>query len=225
MGSADMKHTESAKRRHFGSILTMVLVASVLLAGCVQKGPILVDAVYQVPVGVTPDRAPEAVVGLIPFKDERGKTDSVAGKRFNSLSDTTNDLVVQGTVSDKVTTAVRRSLVARDITVKELAGWDLTEPGIPAAPVSLVLSGEIKTFWAEAVSSVANTKVTARVEVRVVAADPVQKKIVRVLNVNSSLERTNVTFSSAFVEATMSEALSAAINQIFSDQEFANGFK
>jgi hypothetical protein len=132
---------------------------------------------------------------------------------------------VQGTVSDKVTAGVKRAFSARDIAAKDLAGWDLTEAGIPAAATDLLLGGEIKTFWIDTISSAANTRVTTKIEMRVVVADPKQRKIVRVLNVNSSLERGSVAFSTRLVEETISEALTAAVNQIFSDQELMSRFR
>jgi hypothetical protein len=208
-----------------GLYLGMVLVlALAVLSGCAGRGPILVDFRYQPAAGFTPEETPRVTVAVAPFKDERGRTESVAGRRFNSTNDKANNLVVQGTVSDKVTEAFKAALRLRDIPISEARAWDLTEEGIPAAG-SLVLSGQIKTLWVDSVSAFANTTVSAKVEIRVVAADPVQKKVVRALTVTSSIERKNVVYSTAFTEETMAEALTAAVNQVFSDEELKKRLK
>jgi hypothetical protein len=200
-----------------------VLLAA-FLSGCAHKGPLLLDFTYQPPKGTTA-MASKVTVGVSPFKDERGKVESVIGKRFMSLSNETNDLVVQGAVSDKVTTALKNALKARDIPVKDIAAWDLTDTGIRADGANLLISGEIKTLWVESTSSLANTTVKADVQLRVLVADTAEKKIIRTVNVNSMMERQNITYSSAFVEETLAEALSTAIDQIFADAELKNRLK
>lgn len=200
-----------------------VLLAA-FLSGCAHKGPLLLDFKYQPPKGTTAI-ASKVTVGVSPFKDERGKVESVIGKRFMSLSNETNDLVVQGAVSDKVTTALKNALKARDIPVKDIAAWDLTDAGIRADGANLLISGEIKTLWVESTSSLANTTVKADVQLRVLVADTAEKKIIRTVNVNSMMERQNITYSSDFLEETLAEALSTAIDHIFADEELKNRLK
>jgi len=218
---------ETGRKR--GKYISLIMVAAALIAGlvsgCARKGPILVNFSYAQQQGSTVEQTPKAIVGISPFKDERGKPVSVAGKRFDSLNDSVNDLVVQGTVSEKLTKALDRALSARGIAWRDSAAWDLTEAGVPAEGATLVIGGEIKTLWVESLTAFANTKVTAKVELRIVAADPVQKKIVRVLNVNSMIERSRVNYTTTFVQETMTEALTAAINQLFQDEELQARFK
>jgi hypothetical protein len=52
-----------------------------------------------------------------------------------------------------------------------------------------------------------------------------QKKIIRVVNVNSMMERQNVTFSTDAAEGALSDALTAAIDQIFADEELQKRLK
>ena len=196
----------------------LALMAAALLQGCAHKGPILTDFAYQVPQAAVQETG-RVAVGVGPFKDSRGKTDSVAGKRFGAMDDEVNDLVVQGTVSEKVTAALKAALKTHGLSVRDSAGWDLTEADIPANGTKIIMSGEIKTLWIEALSSFANTKVTAKVELRILVADTEQKKVIRTLNVNSTIERQAVAYSRGLVQNTLSEALSAALNQIFSDEE------
>lgn len=200
------------------SFLLLVLVATAVSQGCAHKGPLLTDFTYQAPQTAVPE-AGRPAVGISPFRDSRGKTDSVAGKRFSAIDDEVNDLVVQGTVSEKVTTALKAALKARGLSVKDSAGWDLTETGIPANGAKIIVGGEIKTLWIEALSSFANTKVTARVELRILVADTELKRVIRTLNVSSTIDRQAVAYSKGLVQNTLSEALSAALNQMFNDEE------
>lgn len=205
-------------RTFFVMAAAAAVISAGILTGCAQKGPILLDFGYQTPPGAAAG-APAVVVAIAPFKDDRGKEASVAGRRYAALRDTATELVVQGTVSDKVTSSLKEALRARGVTTQDAAGWDLTIPGIPSTDANLLISGEIKKLWVETVSSLANTTATANVELRIVTADVKQKKIIRTLNLTSMIERRNVTFSAAFVESTLSEALSVALNQIFNDEE------
>ncbi len=182
------------------------------------------DFKYQQPK--SPAAAAAAVtVAVSPFKDERAKVESVVGKRFNELNELKTDLVVQGTVSTKVTTALKAALEARRIIAKDAAAWDLIEAGIAAPGADLLIGGEIKTLWVDATSQLANTTSKADVQLRIVVADMAQKKIIRILNVNSKIERQNIANTAAFIERALSEALTGAIDQIFADEELKNRFK
>jgi hypothetical protein len=200
---------------HFGSA---VLLAA-FLSGCAQKGPVLLDNIrYQTPEGLAAG-APKLIVGVSPFKDDRGKTFSALGKRTipNYVE---NDLVVQGTVSDLVTTGLKDALKARGIMVKDAPAWDMNAESIRSSGIDILIGGEIKTLWVEAVSQPLNAKVNAVVQLRVSAADAVEKKIIRTLVLNSKLERQDVSFSFELVEGAVSEALSSALNQLLNDEEF-----
>jgi hypothetical protein len=201
-------------RIFIGIAVLLTFVAS----GCAHKGPILVDFMYQPQKGAAPEAA-KVTVGVSPFKDDRGKSDSVVGSRFHELSNSRNDLVVQGNAADRVTKAVKEALRDRSITERDAAAWDLTEANIPASGTDLVVGGEIKSLWVDAEAKLGKTTVTAEVQLRVAVADTAQKKIVRILNLNSKLERQTAVASFAFVGKTLSEALTSAVDQIFADEE------
>ncbi len=205
-------------------IAVSVFLATVVLPGCANKGPILTD--FQYLPSAPAAGAKQAVTAIIaPFKDSRGKVDCVVGKRSNSVNDQSNELVVQGTVAGKVSAALGKALAARGMAVSEAAGWDLSESDIGSGGADLLIGGEIKVLWIESVSQLANTVVTTDVQLRIVVADVAQKKIIRVLNVNSKVERQNVAFIASFVERTLSEALTGAIDQVFSDEEVKKRIK
>lgn len=195
-----------------------VLLAA-FLSGCAQKGPVLLDNIrYQAPEGLAAG-APKLIVGVSPFKDDRGKTFSVIGKR--TIPDyMENDLVVQGTVADLVTAGLKDALKARGIMVKDAPAWDMNAESIKSGGIDILIGGEIKTLWVEAVSQPLNAKVNAVVQLRVSAADAAEKKIIRTLVLNSKLERKDVAFSFELVEDAVSEALSSALNQLLNDEEF-----
>jgi len=202
----------------------MVLLLAALFAGCASKGPILTDFQYEPPKPAA-TAAAAVTVAVSPFKDERAKVESLVGRRFNAVNDLANDLVVQGTVSTKVTAALKDALAVRQIAAKDAPSWYLTEATIAASGADFQVGGEIKALWVDAVSQLANTTSKADVELRVVVADVKQKKIIRILSVSSKIERQNIANTAAFIERALTEALTGAIDQIFADEELKNRFK
>ena len=215
---------EAFVNREYMQRFSFAILLAVLLAGCAPKGPILMDFKYQQPKPVAGAEA-AVTVAVSPFKDERAKSESVVGRRFNAVNELATDLVVQGTVSTKVTAGLKNALAARRIAVRDGAAWDLTEAGVAAPGADFQVSGEIKVLWVDATSQFANTISKADVQLRVVVADVKQKKIIRILNVNSKIERQSIANTAAFIERALSEALTGALDQIFSDEELKNRFK
>jgi len=201
----------------FRVLLSVVTIG--LLSSCAEKGPVLLEGIkYQAPEALVAG-VPKIVVGIAPFKDDRGKTVSVLGKRTIS-NYIENDLVVQGTVADLVTVAVKDALKSRGIMVKDAPAWDMNAETIKADGISILIGGEIKTLWVEVVSQPLNVKTAAEVQLRVSAADGLEKKIFRTLVLNSKMERQDVAFSFESVSAALSEALSSALDQLLKDDEF-----
>jgi hypothetical protein len=210
--------------RHSRVHISIAVLLAALLSGCAEKGPVLLDNIrYQAPEG-TATGAPKAVVGVSPFKDDRGKTVSVLGKR--TIRDyVENDLVVQGTVSDLVTAGLKDALKARGVTVKDAPTGDMNAETIKESGIDILIGGEIKALWVEVISQPLNVKVNAQVQLRVSAADAVEKKIFRTLVLNSKVERQDVAFSFGSVEGAVSEALSSALDQLLNDNEFTKKIK
>ena len=199
--------------------IVVLVVALLSLSACAEKGPLLLEGVkYQAPEGTVTGTA-KVVVGVSPFKDERGKTSSILGKR--TIGDSVeNDLVVQGTVADIVTAGLKDALKARGIIVKDAPAWDLSAETIKADGMSILIGGEIKALWIDVVSQPLNVKTSAEVQLRVVAADGAEKKIFRTLVLNSKVGRQDVAFSFDTTAGTLSEALSSALDQLLKDDEF-----
>ena len=195
-----------------------VVMLAVVLAGCAKSGPVLLqDILYQAPTGTAPERA-KVIVGVSPFKDVRGGSTSVLGKRIIS-DDVQNDLVVQGTVADLVTAALKDALQSRSITVKDAPAWDLSGTPPRAEGADLVIGGEVKVLWVDCQSRPVNVKTKATVQLRVSVADTSGAAPARTVNLSSALEREDVVFSYATVQDTLSEALTSALNQLLADEE------
>ncbi len=207
-------------------IITFTLLLLMTLAGCTtQKGPQLMsDVQYLSPEGMVA-ATPKVVVGVSPFKDVRGKPASVLGIKKSTSSSIEIDLVIQGTGAELVTARLKDALKARGFSVKDVAAWDMTAEGIKAEGVDVLMSGEIKSLWVETVTSILSVDLKADAQLRVVVADVPDKKILRATTVNNSLDRKNIAFSFEYVQQTLSEVLSAAINQVFDDEEVKNKLK
>ena len=204
-----------------GQLLPLVLVsliALLFLAGCAEKGPILLTNIgYQPAEGKAPASKAEkkVVIGVSQFKDSRGLATSVLGTR-TIPSGMQNELVVQGTVAELVAAALKDALKARGLEVKDVSSWDLSAEGMKAEGCDYLLGGEIKTLRLESTGTTLNTDLTALAQLRIVVGDPLEKKIIRTLDVNSKIGQ-QILYSDERLEAALSEALTGALDQIFQD--------
>jgi uncharacterized lipoprotein YajG len=218
-----MGRAEAEDRMRFaGRSILSALIALSLLSGCAEKGPILLAVGYQAPEEKTA-AASKLTVGVSPFKDGRGMVTSVLGKR-TIPSGQVNDLVVQGTVAELATAGLKKALKARGFAVKDASGWDLTAEGMQAAGAALLFGGEIRSLWLESTASQFKTHLQVSVQLRVVAGDVPEKKIIRTIEVSSKLDQ-DVLYSREKLEEALSEALTSAIDQIFTDEELQKRFQ
>ncbi len=207
--------TNLKKIRWFLGISALALV---LVAGCAEKGPILLDIGYPAPEEGKPAAAAKAVVaGVAPFRDDRGKAESIVGRRTipNGIQD---DLVVQGTVSGMVASTLKGALKVRGIKVKDVPGWDLTAEGMKSEGVGILLGGVIKTLWLKSTGETFKTHLIASVQLKIVAGDPAGGKIIKTIDVESTVEQ-DVLYSTSKLEEVLSDALAGAIDQIFRDED------
>jgi uncharacterized lipoprotein YajG len=194
--------------------LALLLLLS--LAGCAEKGPVLLTIGYQAPAEKAAS-ASTISVGISPLRDERGEPPSVLGKR-KIPSGMQSDYVVKGTVAETATAILKEAFTARGIAVKDIANWDLTADGMNDAGADLLLGGEIKTLWLESKPSSMLTQLKASVQIRITVGSRLEKKILRTIDVNSKLDQ-EVLYSQERLESALDEALSSAVNQIFQDDE------
>lgn len=202
---------------------TVIRLASALgllatvLAACAKPGPILLqDILYQAPTSTAVRPARTIVAGIGPFADVRGKEESVLGKRTIS-DDILNDLVVQGTVGDLATKALKDALNARGVTVQDAPVWNIEAGPGAQSGVDLLFAGEIKDLWVEVHSRPLNVKTSASVKLRVAMANAGDGRVLRTLNLSSTLNREDIVFSFDTVQRTLSEALTSALDQLLED--------
>jgi uncharacterized lipoprotein YajG len=190
------------------------LIMALVLAGCAEKGPILLTVGYQPPeTKAVASKKVAVAVSLV--KDTRNVGEAVLGTR--TIPDgMRNDFIVQGTVATLVTAALKDALKARGLDVKEAPAWDLTAEGMKAEGAELLFGGEIKTLRLDSTAATFNTKLSASVQIMVVVGDVVEKKIIRTLDVKSKLEQ-EILYSEEKLQEALSEALSSALDQIFQD--------
>jgi uncharacterized lipoprotein YajG len=202
------------RTRFYGIGAFCALVMIVLLAGCAEKGPILLNIGYQ-PAGGKTAEAKKIIAGVSPFRDGRGTAASVLGTR-TVPSGMKNELVVQGTVADLVTEALSNALEARGLKVKTIPAWDLSAEDMKAEGAGVLLGGEIKTLRLNTTATVLKTNLTASVQLKIVVGDTAEKKIIRTLDVHSTIEQ-EILYSRDKLESALSEALTSALDQVFQD--------
>jgi len=197
-------------------LLFAAVIAASALAGCAEKGPILLAPGYQAPAEKTA-AVVKVFVEVSPFSDGRAHGASAIGKR-QIPSGLENDFVVQGTVAELATKALKNALTVRNIAAIDAPAWDMTAEGMKTGGAALLLGGEIRTLWLESKASSFQTHVNASVQFRIVVGDGLEKKIVRTIDVSSKLDQ-DVLYSRERLENILSEALTSAIDQIFKDEE------
>lgn len=204
----------------FSRLVVFSALAVLILSGCAEKGPILLNNISYQSAEKRTAAEKKAVIGVSLFKDSRGLATSVLGTR-TIPSGMQNDLVVQGTVADLVAAALKDALKARGLEVKDVPLWDLTAEGMKAEGVDYLFGGEIKTFRMDSTATSLTTKLAASVQLKIVVGDPAEKKIIRTLDVNSKIEQ-EILYSRERLEEALSEALSTALDQIFQDEVLKN---
>lgn len=195
-----------------------VLVLSLLALACAEKGPVLIGNVKYLASETTKAGNARIVVGVSSFRDLRGVSASVLGKR--TIRDyVENDLVVQGTVADLATEAFKAALRSRGVAVQDAPSWDLSPETAAGTSVDLLVGGEIRTLWVDVVSQPLNVQEKAEVALRLSAVTLPERTVVKTLVMNSKTEKQELAFSYDAVEGLLSEALSSAIDQFLKDND------
>ena len=172
-----------------------------------------------IPLAVNLDAAPapEKVtaplrVAVIPFEDVR--SDKAKVGRYQHYVESTVDTLVPagGSAADQVTNFVLEYL--------KRAGFQVTrlEPGQAVAPGStdVVLSGQIESYWSEAVTRFARTELAAKNRLVLKAANVGDGSIVRTTVVGEGT-KTVVFFDLEDLEKLNSEALGQTLSRFLAD--------
>jgi len=188
---------------------TMLALAVVGCGGTGQTIPLSVniDAV-PLPAKVT---APLRVA-VVPFEDVRSDKSKVG--RYQHYVESTVDTLVpaSGSAAGQVTNFVLEYL--------KRVGFQVTrvEPGQTVAPGSadVVLSGQLESYWSEAVTRFARTELTAKNRLVLKAANVGDGSIVRT-TVDGEGTRTVVFFDLEDLEKLNSEALGQTLARFLAD--------
>jgi len=190
-------------------VTTMLALAVVGCGGTGQTIPLSVniDAV-PLPAKVT---APLRVA-VVPFEDVRSDKSKVG--RYQHYVESTVDTLVpaSGSAAGQVTNFVLEYL--------KRVGFQVTrvEPGQTVAPGSadVVLSGQLESYWSEAVTRFARTELTAKNRLVLKAANVGDGSIVRT-TVDGEGTRTVVFFDLEDLEKLNSEALGQTLARFLAD--------
>lgn len=197
--------------RHIAwSVVATVL--ALVVAGCGGPG-------QTIPLAVNLDAAPAPAkvtaplrVAVIPFEDVRSDKTKVG--RYQHYVESTVDTLVPagGSAADQVTNFVLEYL--------KRAGFQVTrlEPGQAVAPGSadVVLSGQIESYWSEAVTRFARTELAAKNRLVLKAANVGDGSIVRTTVVGEGT-LTVVFFDLEDLEKLNSEALGQTLSRFLAD--------
>jgi len=172
-----------------------------------------------IPLAVNLDAAPAPAkvtaplrVAVIPFEDVRSDKTKVG--RYQHYVESTVDTLVPagGSAADQVTNFVLEYL--------KRAGFQVTrlEPGQAVAPgsVDVVLSGQIESYWSEAVTRFARTELAAKNRLVLKAANVGDGSIVRTTVVGEGT-KTVVFFDLEDLEKLNSEALGQTLARFLAD--------
>lgn len=196
----------------------MAAVAALVLmvVGCGSHGQTIPIA-----VSVTAVPAPEKVrtslrVAVVPFEDLR--SDKTVGRYQHYVEANIDRLVAaKGSAADQVTGFVSDYL--------KLAGFQVTRvpPGQAVAPGSadVVLTGQIETYWNEAVSRFARTELMAKNRLVIKVSNEADSSTVR-MTVGGEGTSTEVFFELATLEQLSSEALGQSLARFLGDIAVVN---
>lgn len=197
--------------RHIAWSVVATMLALVV-GGCGGPG-------QTIPLAVNLDAAPAPAkvtaplrVAVIPFEDVRSDKTKVG--RYQHYVESTVDTLVPagGSAADQVTNFVLEYL--------KRAGFQVTrlEPGQAVAPGSadVVLSGQIESYWSEAVTRFARTELAAKNRLVLKAANVGDGSIVRTTVVGEGT-LTVVFFDLEDLEKLNSEALGQTLSRFLAD--------
>lgn len=192
------------------SVVTTMLALAVV--GCGGPG-------QTIPLSVNMDAVPAPAkvtaplrVAVVPFEDVRSDKSKVG--RYQHYVESTVDTLVpaSGSAAGQVTNFVLEYL--------KRVGFQVTrvEPGQTVAPGSadVVLSGQLESYWSEAVTRFARTELTAKNRLVLKAANVGDGSIVRT-TVDGEGTRTVVFFDLEDLEKLNSEALGQTLARFLAD--------
>ncbi len=202
-------------RHNAWSMATVLLALAV--AGCGGPGQILTMS-YDMDAVPAPARAQQALrVTVVPFEDVRPDKTSIG--RYQHYVETTVDTLVpaQGSAADQITRFVAAYL--------RLAGFQVslakTGETVPADSADVVLTGQIESYWSEAVARFFRTELASQNRLVIKVSNAADASMVR-STVTGSGSRTAVFFDLPDLERLNSEALGESLSRLLAGVDVVN---
>ncbi len=200
----------------------MLAVAAVLvlaLAGCAGPGEVIKFSTSAAAVPA-PEKAQNALrVAVVPFEDLRADKASIG--RYQHYVETRVDQLVPepGSASEQVTAFVADYLTR--------AGFQVTrvQSGAAAGSADVVLTGQIESYWNEAVGRFFRTELTSRNRLVIRASNASDSSTVRT-SVAGDATTKAICFCLTDLEKLNSEALAQSLSRFLGDVTVSDrGFK
>lgn len=191
-------------------------MAAVLLAlavvGCGGPGQTLTMS-FDMDSVPAPAKAQQALrVAVIPFEDVR--TDKASIGRYHHYVETTVDTLVsaQGSAADQITRFVAEYLKRAGFQVSLAKAGEAVPPG----SADVVLTGQIESYWNEAVGRFFRTELTSKNRLVIKVSNAADASTVR-STVAGSGSRTAVFFDLPDLERLNSEALGETLSRLLGE--------
>lgn len=156
-------------------------------------------------------------VAVVPFEDVR--TDKTSIGRYQHYVETTVDVLVpaQGSAADQITRFVAEYLTRAGFQVSLARAGET----VPAGSADVVLTGQIESYWNEAVGRFFRTEMKSQNRLVIKVSNAADASTVR-STVTGSGSRTAVFFDLPDLERLNSEALGEALSRLLGEVSVVN---
>lgn len=202
--------------RHSVWSMTAVLL-TLAVVGCGGAGQTLTMS-FDMAAVPAPAKAQQALrVTVVPFEDVRSDKTSIG--RYQHYVETTVDTLVpaQGSAADQITRFVAEYLTRAGFQVSLAKTGEM----VPAGSADVVLTGQIESYWNEAVGRLFRTELMSQNRLVIKVSNAADASMVR-STVSGSGSRTAVFFDLPDLERLNSEALGEALSRLLGGVDAVN---
>ncbi len=160
-------------------------------------------------------------IGITKITDKRDREEkNFAGKRI-AYSGSKDFFAPAGvSVEDAVTEMLGEYFMKKGFNWKKAERWNLDAQNLNADWGDIVVGGEIVELWSDVISKFMANEHKVKARLKIVIADPKEKRILWTDTATTSLEMKEPLFHAESVEKMINEAVSSCIENIFEDRAF-----